>query len=108
MNKIALPTSEGFIMVTIDQIVRCKADSNYTSVILANGQDIVVCRQLKVLENALPQNSFVRVHHSHLINLNYVASYKRNGGGRLLMTNGDQIEVSRSKKNDLMDKVNII
>lgn len=108
MNKIALPTSNGFRMIAITDIIRCEADSNYTLLVLENGKEILVSRQLKILEHALPKLMFVRVHHSHLINLNYISHFVRNGGYKLYMTNDDVVEVSRNRKKDLMDKINLI
>lgn len=108
INRIALPTTNGFRMVSIQQIVRCEADSSYTHLYLENGTKIVISRSLKTLENALPTNDFVRVHHSHLVNLNFISHFIRNGGNKLYMTNNDEIEVSRNRKKDLMEKINLI
>jgi len=41
---------------------------------------------------------FYRVHHSHLINLQYITRYIRGDGGQITMKNGDTIDVSRRKK----------
>lgn len=108
INRIALPTTDGFRMVNIHQIIRCEADSNYSKLYLADGTEIMVSRQLKVLEKALPISDFVRVHHSHLINLNFVSHFVRNGRYKLYMTNGDEVEVSRNRKKDLMEKIKLI
>lgn len=108
MNRIALPTIEGFKMVNINDIIRCEAHSNYTNIFMADGNQVLVSRQLKVVEKALPEDTFIRVHHSHIVNLLYVERYKRNGGGTLYLTNGESIEVSRSRKNELLEKVKLI
>ena len=108
MNKIALPTQDGFKMVATEDIVRCEADGNYTTLVNIDGSQIVVCRQLKSVEEALPSADFLRVHHSHIVNLNHVDYYVRNGGGSLYLTNGDVVEVSRSRKNELLNRVNLI
>ena len=108
MNRIALPNTHGFQMVNTNQIIRCEADSNYTNIFLNCGKKIVVTRQLKALENALPEAHFIRVHHSHIINLEYVEQYKRNGKNLLFLSNGDQVEVSRSRKHELMERVRLV
>ena len=53
----------------------------------------------------LEDYSFVRVHHSHLVNLNEVEKYIKGEGGYLLMSDGTTIEISRSKKEILLKKL---
>lgn len=108
MKKIALPTTEGFRMISMEQIVRCEADRNYTTIVLDDGSNLVICKSLKTLENALCPTLFLRIHHSHLVNLEYIEEFKKIDGGILLLTNGDKLEVSRAKKKDLLARVNLI
>ena len=49
-------------------------------------------------EELLLDYRFYRVHHSHLINLNYISKYVRGDGGQITIRNGDVIDVSRRKK----------
>ncbi|HEX3081434.1 MAG TPA: LytTR family transcriptional regulator DNA-binding domain-containing protein, partial [Puia sp.] len=49
--------------------------------------------------------SFVRVHHSHLVNLNEVEKYFRGEGGYLLMSDKSTVDVSRSRKEILLKKL---
>jgi two-component system LytT family response regulator len=46
--------------------------------------------------------SFLRVHHSYLVNLNEVKKYIRGDGGYLVMTDGSTVSVSRGRKDSLM------
>jgi len=45
---------------------------------------------------------FYRVHHSHVINLTYIAKYIRGEGGQVVMQNGDVIDVARRKKDEFL------
>jgi len=105
VNKIAIPTMEGLQMIFVDSIISCSADRNYTVIILKNNQKIVASRTLKELEEMLEDYSFLRVHHSYLVNLNEVEKYVRGEGGYLLMSNGSNIDVSRSRKDFLLKKL---
>lgn len=105
-GKIALSSMEGLDFVEIDHIIRCEADSNYTDVIIENRKTITVSKTLKELEEQLSSQPFMRVHNSHLVNLNKIAKYQRGAGGYLIMENGDQVQVSRSKKAEFLDNLN--
>ncbi len=105
-NKIAIPTTEGFQLVPADQLTRCEADDNYTHVYLKNKTKIIACRTLKEMEEQLENfSSFVRVHHSYLVNMNEVDKYVRGEGGYLIMNDGTTVNVSRSRKEMLMRKL---
>jgi two-component system LytT family response regulator len=97
-DQIAIPTHDGLEFIQIRQIVRIESSSNYSKVILLDGRKMLVTRQLKDFEEILEDYRFYRIHHSHLINLNYIAKYVRGDGGQITMRNGDIIDVSRRKK----------
>jgi len=65
----------------------------------------VVSKTLKEIEELLPNSIFVRMHHSHVVNLNHVERYQRGAGGVLVLDNGDHVNVSRSKKNDFLNSI---
>ena len=105
VNKVALPTMEGLQMVNVGCIIRCESDSNYTIIQLKDKQKLVVSRTLKEIEEMLEDYPFARVHHSYLVNLNEINKYVKGEGGYLVMSDGSNIDVSRSKKESLLKKL---
>jgi two-component system LytT family response regulator len=102
-NKIAVPTSEGFELIPTDLIISCEADDNYTYFYIKNKKKVIACRSLKEVEELLEGfSSFIRVHHSYLVNLNEVTKYVRGEGGYLVMSDGSTVNVSRSRKDALL------
>ena len=102
-TKIAVPTTEGYELIQADQVVRCEADDNYTHLILKNKTRIIASRTLKEVEEQLQDfPAFVRVHHSYIVNLNEVVKYVRGEGGYLVMTDSSTVNVSRSRKEQLL------
>lgn len=97
-DQMAIPTQEGLEFIQIKQIIRIESSSNYSKLVLQNGKTLLITRQLKDFEELLEDYRFYRIHHSHLINLNYIAKYIRGEGGQIAMRNGDVIDVSRRKK----------
>lgn len=108
ITKIGIPTNEGFELVPADQIIYCEANNNYTHLYLRDKTKIVACRSLKDLEEQLQDfKSFLRVHHSYLVNLNEVTKYIRGDGGYLVLANGSTVSVSRGRKDALMKFLDI-
>jgi len=66
---------------------------------------IMSSKPLKYFEELLEGYDFVRIHQSHIINLRHIRRYVRGDGGQVIMNNGTEIEVSRRKKDDLLDKI---
>ena len=105
VNKIAIPTLEGLQMLLIESIIHCEADRNYTIINLKGKQKIVASKTLKEVEELLEDYPFIRVHHSYIVNLNEVEKYVKGEGGYLMMSNGTSIDVSRSRKEFLLKKL---
>jgi two-component system, LytTR family, response regulator len=94
-QQVILPTMEGFEVVKMEDIVRLRGNGNFTDLHLTNGQKKMACRFLKHFDEILPL-PFLRVHKSHIVNLNFVKSY--NKGGYLTLMDESEIEVSVSYK----------
>ncbi|MRG48425.1 response regulator [Chitinophaga sp. SYP-B3965] len=105
VNRIALPTLDGLQIIPVDTILYCSSSSNYTIFNLVEDQKLIISRTLKEIEEMLEEYRFLRVHHSYLVNLNEVRKYNRGEGGSLLMSNGATIDVSRSRKEMLLKKL---
>lgn len=105
INRIALPTMEGLHIIPADTIISCSSSSNYTNLSLKDGKRLTVSRTLKEIEEMLEGHSFFRVHHSYLVNLNEVRKYIRGEGGQLIMSDESSIDVSRSKKDQLLKEL---
>ena len=74
-HKLALPTTEGLTFIKVSDILYCKASGNYTEIFMKDGKKHLVSRQLKEYDDLLTEHDFFRIHHSSLINLNFVQNY---------------------------------
>jgi two-component system LytT family response regulator len=98
-QQVILPTLEGFEVVKMEEIVRLRGNGNFTDLYLHNGSKKMACRFLKHFSEILPL-PFIRVHKSHIINLNCVKSY--NKGGIITLNDATEIEVSQTYKEDFL------
>jgi two-component system LytT family response regulator len=101
-NKIALPGTNGYMFVWVNDIVRCQADDMYTTFHFKDGSNYVVSTNIKECEQLLHDYGFFRVHISHLINMNCVVQYIKGEGGQIKMSDGTMVDVSRRKKDDFL------
>jgi two-component system LytT family response regulator len=104
-RKIALRTATSMHIVNLSEIIRCQSEKNYTQFFLNGGDVITVSKTLKEFEEMLSPFGFVRVHQSHLVNLDHVRRYDKSDGGSLILSDDSQVPVSMRKKDDLMKTI---
>jgi len=104
-KKIVIPTSEGLLFFDVNDIVNIEAQSNYSYIYFKDNTKLLSSKNLKEFEETLPEDIFFRCHHSHLINMNYIKKYMKGEGGTIILSNEREVEVSRRKKNDFLDRV---
>lgn len=103
--RLCLPTQKGFTIVKLEEIVYCEAQRSYTIFRLVNNKSIIISKPLFDYDKLLADTIFLRVHKSFLINLMHVKEYMRGEGGTVVMSNGMEVEISRRKKEQFLEKV---
>jgi len=101
-NKIALSTAKGIELVDLKEIIRLESHNNYTTFWLEDKTKKVVSQSIGHFESALKLHYFFRIHQSHIINLNHLKSFLKNDGGKVVMSDGCTLEVSRRKKEEFL------
>lgn len=102
-KKVVLPTLEGFEVVDMEDIIRMEANDNFTNFYLKDKSKQVICRTLKFYEDVLKDSGFMRIHRSHIVNLNYIKNYKKGKGGQVELIDGSVVDVSSSRKEELLN-----
>lgn len=108
-RKILLHTTDGMHILQLGDIIRCNSYGNYSFVYLTDGTRLMVSKILKDIESLLEGYGFERVHHSHVINMNHIKSFRNKDGGVLLMSDKSEVPVSLRKKSgflELLQKIN--
>jgi two-component system LytT family response regulator len=103
--KLALPTAEGLTFIKVDEVMYLRASGNYTEIFMSNGQKHLVSRHLKEYDDLLAEQNFFRIHHSTLINVNFIKNYVRGEGGYVIMSDSSSLDVSRRKKDAFLEKI---
>ena len=106
-QRIAIPNKEGYEFVSVEKIMYCKASGTYTEIFIENSPKRLLSKSLGEIESLLPAELFERVHHSALVNLACISQYKKTNGSFIVMKNGDELPVSKSKKEHLMIRLGL-
>ncbi len=102
-QKILLPIMGGLNFEKTEEIVSLQAEGNYTHLYFSDGRKMLVCKTLSALESMIGNPlKFIRIHRSYTININRIQQYMRGKGGYVKMENGQEIDVSVSRKKDFM------
>ena len=101
-NVLPLPTCKGLEMIPVNTIIRIEAISSYSKLHFVNGKTLVVAKVLAWFDTQLAGQGFLRTHRTHLVNRLYINRYVNGRGGRITLHNGDEIEVSKRKKNGFL------
>ena len=99
--RIALPHAKGYKFISVNDILYCESESNYTLLHLTNEPTFTVCKTLGEIEEMLPSSIFLRVHRSYIVNTKKIKEMIKSDGGFLVMENNAEIPVSRNKKDEL-------
>jgi len=97
-QRIALNTLKETRFVKTGEIIRCESSNNYSTFYLQDGEALLVCRPIFEFEEILKDYGFIRCHQSHLVNKKFIKSWKKEYGDFLLLMNGNEVPVSRNKK----------
>jgi diguanylate cyclase len=106
-RQLPIERDGGTHFVAVDQIVAVHANAHYTYVF--DGGDKLFCPlSIGEVESRLDGGRFVRVHRSHIVNIDRVVGYKRSGDNELVEMAAIQhylVPVSRSRAASLKSRV---
>ncbi len=100
-NLIGIPTMEGFDFIRIDDIIRCEGFQRCTRIITKDRSDIISSYHIGVFSKRLSSGCFYLTHKSHLINLQHIRSYLKEG--TIKMSDGTCVPVSKRRKSEFLN-----
>ncbi|MEI9810274.1 MAG: LytTR family DNA-binding domain-containing protein [Bacteroidota bacterium] len=97
MKQLLIPTSKGMKSVMAENIIRNRSKQQLLPRIFDNEYPLTVAKVLHWFEGKLPEQYFYRIHRTHIVNRLFVSEISYNS--KLTLTNGEQLQASRRKKN---------
>ncbi|MFC2089837.1 LytR/AlgR family response regulator transcription factor [Bacteroidota bacterium] len=104
-RKLVLKTSRSIHLINQEEIIHCESSGNYTHFYLTEGKTLLISKPLKEYDDLLEPLGFMRVHQSHLINLNHVLEIDKRDGLTLIMSDNTRIPVSTRRKEFLLQRL---
>lgn len=91
------------VQIAIDKITHIESRSEYLRIYLDSAPAVMTLGNMKSIEESLPVNKFMRVHRSHIVNLQKIASIDRNS---IIIGKDHRIPVGEQYKDDFQKYVN--
>lgn len=104
-QRLAVDHAKGFKLFDPRSIAHLEADGNCTLLHFTDGSRYLDTRTLKVYEDMLDPLQFVRVHRSHLINLDHLREYLREDGHWAVMKDGARVPIARERVQAFLEAV---
>ncbi|MEO5560548.1 MAG: LytTR family DNA-binding domain-containing protein [Dokdonella sp.] len=102
MSRLFVRSGRSILPLAVADIAWFEAVGDYIAAHIGDAQHLLHL-SLNQLEGRLDAKHFVRIHRTHIINLDRVAAFRREPGGQLVAELGDgtRLPVSRAKARDL-------
>lgn len=106
-QRLLIKNAQGTHLVAKSSIIRCQSEEGYTT-IFCHGKhpSVVLSKTLKSVEAQLTEDRFVRVHQSHLVNLDAIVDLETKHSGIVLeMVDGARVPVAHRRRSLLLSKL---
>ncbi|MDC0004814.1 LytTR family DNA-binding domain-containing protein [Vicingaceae bacterium] len=107
-DQVFVKDGEKCWFVRLKDVSAFESEGNYVRVYFEKNKPLIL-KSLNNLEQRLDSKSFFRANRKFIINLNWIESMESwfNGGLRVTLTDGKQIEISRRQATKLKDKMSL-
>lgn len=101
-GKVILNTDQELHLIDPDEIIYCQSEGSYSWVIAESGNKILVSKNLKHLEQILPEQQFYRIHHSYLVNVRRINLLDKSHSS-VILDSGVSLPLSRLRKKEFLE-----
>ncbi|MEZ4986019.1 MAG: LytTR family DNA-binding domain-containing protein [Saprospiraceae bacterium] len=109
VSKISLPMADGLRFERLSAIVYMEASGNYTFIYFQGGERLLVCKTLQEMQSQLKNApSFIRIHRSTIINVEFLDRYVRGKGGYVCLEGGISLPVSSSRRQPFLEALDYL
>ena len=108
IERLFVKTGSKIDVVAVPDIIRIEALDDYVEIFTAE-KKYVKKETMNFLEQSLPEETFVRVHRSSIINVNHMKKMERYGKESyiVILKDGSKVNVSKSRTKELKQLLGI-
>lgn len=100
-RKIAITDHNGVVFINPKTIIRCVSQNSYTNFYFSDRKPLIVTKSIKHCEQILEEFGIVRVHNRILVNLKHIEMYRKSSG-RIIMSDGEEVDISRRRRDSFL------
>lgn len=104
-NRIMLTNNLVATFYDINEILYCQADGHCTKIFFTSGKIESIGKYIGELSKGLNHIHLIRVHNSHIINLNYIKRYSMGRAGRIIMSNDKELPIGISYREEFEKRI---
>lgn len=92
-------------ILKLDDIMFLHSDGPYTLFTLKNNSTVMTSKNLGYFEKRLPEKTFIRIHHSFIVNIDHVTKMEKGSTPKIILSDGStQIPVSHRKSRAFFER----
>lgn len=104
---IAIPSLADIRIIQVNDIIYLESEGRYTVFHTAKGEKLVSSRNLGTYEKVLINSSFLRIHHSYLVNMNFALNIQKKDGFYIEVPNKKYLSISKRRMDALYEFLSI-
>jgi len=102
-KKIIISTQDGLEFIKVETIIHCEGVDGYTKLHFTDRTPMLSSKNIGHFYKLLKNQGFYMIHKSHIINLSHITKYLNEG--IVVMSNDQQLSVSRNRRNDFLNSL---
>lgn len=105
-KKIPLHTSNQVRFVSLGEILYFEANGNYSEIETMSKERFISSKNLKEFDEMLEGlNQFIRINRSVILNTKKIKAYNKSEPFIITLINGKEFEISRRKRNEVLERI---
>lgn len=104
-KRIQVRVTNGIRFIYTRDILYCQADDNCTWIHLKDQKPLLISRTLGVMDQKLLHFQFSRISRRHTVNLDYIDEFSREDGGLVILKDGTELLISKSRREEFLAKM---
>lgn len=102
-SRLVISDQNSLELLKLEKIMYCTADKNYTHIFLSDNSKKTISKNLGEFEKSLIPPKFLRIHQSHIVNVDFVVKIQKGDNFDILLENGTVLPISRQRRKEIMD-----